>query len=91
MQEGACVLVYDIDDEPAKETGSAVEAEDGKATACVGDVTAPDFGDRFVSMALECFGGVDIIVNNAAAGSVYMLCIPESKYVSGQVIVGGGG
>ena len=26
-----------------------------------------------------------------AAGSVYLLCIPESNYVSGQVLVCGGG
>src|SRR3712207_3150937 len=30
-----------------------------------GDVTAPDFGERFVAKAIESFGGLDIIVNNA--------------------------
>ncbi len=37
----------------------------GTATACVGDVTADDFGERFVRTALEAFGGLDIIVSNA--------------------------
>ena len=32
---------------------------------CAGDVTATDFADRFVGTALESFGGLDIIVNNA--------------------------
>ncbi len=38
---------------------------EGRAVACVGDVTADDFGERFVAAALDAFGGLDIIVNNA--------------------------
>jgi 3-oxoacyl-[acyl-carrier protein] reductase len=63
--EGAQVVVNDIDAEPADEVVAAVEAAGGAAVACVGDVTAPDFGDRFVAAAVDSFGGVDIIVNNA--------------------------
>jgi 3-oxoacyl-[acyl-carrier protein] reductase len=33
--------------------------------ACIGSVTDTDFGDRFVRAALDNFGGIDIIVNNA--------------------------
>lgn len=32
---------------------------------CAGSVTAPDFAERFVGAAIERFGGLDIIVNNA--------------------------
>ncbi len=31
----------------------------------VGSVTDPDFADRYVTTAVDAFGGVDIIVNNA--------------------------
>jgi 3-oxoacyl-[acyl-carrier protein] reductase len=44
---------------------AAIESTGGKAVACIGNVTAEDFGDRFVQTAIETFGGLDIIVNNA--------------------------
>jgi len=63
--EGARVVVNDLDEAPALETVEAIKAAGGQAVACVGSVTAPDFGTRFVATALEHFGGIDIIVNNA--------------------------
>ena len=63
--EGAKVVVNDLDPEPAKEAVAAIEAAGGVAVACVGSVTEPDFADRFVSTAVDQFGGLDIIVNNA--------------------------
>jgi 3-oxoacyl-[acyl-carrier protein] reductase len=63
--EGARVVVNDLDAEPAKETVAAIEAAGGQAVACVGSVTDTDFGERFVAAAVDHFGGLDIIVNNA--------------------------
>lgn len=63
--EGARVVVNDLDDEPANAVVAEIEANGGVATACVGDVTAPDFGERFVQLAVDRFGGLDIIINNA--------------------------
>lgn len=63
--EGARVVVNDLDAEPAAEVVAAIEAAGGRATACVGNVTDADFGERFVGTATETFGGLDIIVNNA--------------------------
>ncbi|MTD56614.1 SDR family NAD(P)-dependent oxidoreductase [Amycolatopsis pithecellobii] len=63
--DGAAVVVNDLDDAPAKETVAAIEAAGGRAVACAGSVTEPGFGDRFVQTAVESFGSLDIIVNNA--------------------------
>ncbi|MCW3834488.1 SDR family NAD(P)-dependent oxidoreductase [Sphingomonas canadensis] len=63
--EGASVVVNDLDEGPANEVVAAIEAAGGKAVACVGNVTAADFGERFVQTAIDSFGGLDIIVNNA--------------------------
>jgi 3-oxoacyl-[acyl-carrier protein] reductase len=63
--EGAKVVVNDLDAEPAKETVAAIEAAGGQSVACVGSVTDADFGERFVQTAVDTFGGLDIIVNNA--------------------------
>jgi 3-oxoacyl-[acyl-carrier protein] reductase len=63
--EGASVVINDLDAAPAEETVADITAAGGKAVACVGSVTAPDFAPRFVQTAIEKFGGLDIIVNNA--------------------------
>lgn len=63
--EGASVIVNDLDDETAVEAVAEIEKSGGKAVACVGSVTDDEFADRFIKTALDSFGGVDIIVNNA--------------------------
>jgi 3-oxoacyl-[acyl-carrier protein] reductase len=63
--EGARVVVNDLDDEPAQEVVQAVRDIGGQAVACVGNVGAPDFAERFVATAIEHYKGLDIIVNNA--------------------------
>ena len=62
---GASVVVNDLDDAPGDEVVDRIRASGGRAVTCIGNVTAPDFGDRFVKTAIEAFGGLDIIVNNA--------------------------
>ena len=63
--DGASVVVNDLDEVPAKQTVEAIQAAGGKAVACAGSVTDDGFADRFVQTAVDAFGGVDIIVNNA--------------------------
>ena len=62
---GAHVVVNDLDEDVAQETAREVEALGSRAVVCTGDVTAPDFGERFVAAAVDAFGTIDIIVNNA--------------------------
>lgn len=64
-REGARVVVNDLDEGPARETATAIVAAGGTAALCTGSVTEPTFGERFVQTALDNFGGLDIIVNNA--------------------------
>ncbi len=64
-REGARVVVNDLDGAPAGETVAEIVSRGGQGVACAGSVTAAGFADRLVATALERFGGVDIIVNNA--------------------------
>ncbi|MGW4533684.1 SDR family NAD(P)-dependent oxidoreductase [Nocardia sp. NPDC004340] len=64
-EDGAAVVVNDLDLEPAEQTVAAIESAGGQAVACVGSVTDEDFAERFVRTAVQSFGGLDIIVNNA--------------------------
>ena len=63
--EGAHVVVNDLDDAPAQSVAQEIAQAGGQAVVCAGNVTAPDFGERFVKTAVDSFGGLDIIVNNA--------------------------
>jgi 3-oxoacyl-[acyl-carrier protein] reductase len=63
--EGARLVVNDLDPVPAQQTVADIVAAGGQAVACVGSVIEADFGERFVKQALDSFGGLDIIVNNA--------------------------
>lgn len=63
--EGARVVVNDLDEAPAAEVVAEIGKAGGEAVACAGNVAAADFADRFVQTALDTFGGIDIIVNNA--------------------------
>jgi NAD(P)-dependent dehydrogenase (short-subunit alcohol dehydrogenase family) len=65
-REGASVLVVDKIPENADVTLQAIEADGGKAAAFVADVAHEPDCKRLIDAAVERFGGVDIIVNNAA-------------------------
>ncbi|MFN8473905.1 MAG: SDR family NAD(P)-dependent oxidoreductase [Anaerolineae bacterium] len=64
-EHGACVIVTDIDPNPASEVVAAIKSAGGKALAAPGDITQPDFPAQLVEAAIKEYGGLDIIVNNA--------------------------
>lgn len=55
----------DLDTAPAQAVVDEITAAGGRAVICTGNVTAPDFGERFVGTATGEFGGLDVIINNA--------------------------
>ncbi len=63
--EGARVVVNDLDPEACAAVVAEVTAMGGEAVGCPGSVTEAAFPDRFVKTALDRFGGLDLIVNNA--------------------------
>ncbi|MGI8633179.1 MAG: SDR family NAD(P)-dependent oxidoreductase [Solirubrobacterales bacterium] len=60
--EGARVLINDIDADVAEQAASEI---DGDTTVFGGDLTAEGVPDTLVKKAVDEFGTVDIIVNNA--------------------------
>lgn len=66
-REGANVaLVYLDEHADAEETARAVGAEGRQAPLMAGDVADPAFAARVVARTLETFGGIDVLINNAA-------------------------
>ncbi|MFQ5666763.1 MAG: SDR family NAD(P)-dependent oxidoreductase [Candidatus Binatia bacterium] len=64
-QEGAAVLVADLDEAGARETVARIEQAGGTAAAVRADVTREADANRMLAAAEERFGGVDILHNNA--------------------------
>ncbi|MDQ2905489.1 MAG: SDR family oxidoreductase [Ktedonobacteraceae bacterium] len=64
-EQGASVVVSDLDPNPAEETAGAIRQAGGKAIVVAGDVTDAAFPAQLIKATLDAFGGIDIIVNNA--------------------------
>ncbi|GAA5112226.1 3-oxoacyl-ACP reductase [Haloechinothrix salitolerans] len=63
-ETGASVVVNDVSDAAAKVVDE-IEAAGGKATLVTGDVGERATADALLSTAVERFGGLDVLVNNA--------------------------
>ena len=63
--EGAKIVVNDLDAEPANAVVAEIKAAGGDAVAYAGSVTAKGFAEGFVHTAINAWGRLDIIVNNA--------------------------
>lgn len=64
-RDGAQVVVNDIDDGPAKETVALIEQAGGTAVACVANTVDYEQAQSLVQAAVDTFGKLDIVVNNA--------------------------
>ncbi|HEX3002619.1 MAG TPA: glucose 1-dehydrogenase [Angustibacter sp.] len=66
-REGADVLIsYLSEDDDARETARYVELAGRKAVLVSGDVSQPEHCREIVAKAVEAFGKIDVLVNNAA-------------------------
>src|SRR5690606_21739326 len=66
-KEGADVAIVYLDEhDDAKRTAREVEAEGRHALLIAGDVGTPAVCDDAVAKTIEAFGGLDVLVNNAA-------------------------
>ncbi|HEY8615596.1 SDR family oxidoreductase [Phenylobacterium sp.] len=66
-REGADVLISYLDEhEDAEETRRLVEQAGRKAVVVAGDISAPEHCRAIIQQAVQAFGKVDILVNNAA-------------------------
>jgi len=68
-EAGADVVLGARRTEGLEETRAAVERAGGRALAVATDVTSPEQCEALVAAALEAFGRVDVLVNNAGIGS----------------------
>jgi NAD(P)-dependent dehydrogenase (short-subunit alcohol dehydrogenase family) len=65
-REGARVVVADVDEEGGRETVTLIEEAGGEALYVRVDVTRPTDVERMVRTAVETYGRLDVLFNNAA-------------------------
>jgi 3-oxoacyl-[acyl-carrier protein] reductase len=71
-EQGAKVLINDLDGDVARQTASEIA---GETVVFAGDLTKGDAPDKLVQTAIDAWGRLDIIVNNAG----YTLDAPAHK------------
>jgi 3-oxoacyl-[acyl-carrier protein] reductase len=64
-REGACVVVNDVNADACNRVAQDIRAAGGQAQVCVANVSVSADWARMVGCALEDFGGLHIVVNNA--------------------------
>jgi 3-oxoacyl-[acyl-carrier protein] reductase len=72
VSQGAQVLINDLDGDIAEQAAGEI---DGETAVFAGDLTKPGAPDQLVQKAVDSFGKIDIIVNNAG----YTLDAPIHK------------
>ena len=63
--EGAAIVVNDLDEAPANEVVEEIKAAGGEAIAVFGDCAETADADRLFKTAIDTYGDVNIMVNNA--------------------------
>jgi NAD(P)-dependent dehydrogenase (short-subunit alcohol dehydrogenase family) len=69
-REGASVLLVDRDGDSARETKQMIDAEDGKASVCVADVTRAEDCKRMAEECIAAYGRIDVLHNNVGVGTL---------------------
>ena len=73
-REGARVVVSDIDATSAHGTARRIVDAGGEAVGLHADVTSAADAERLTQVAVERFGGLDVLVNNAGIASAGTVC-----------------
>ena len=73
---GAIPVLAEINGENLRNVASEIEAEGGTALAVETDVGAPASVDAMVAAALDAYGHIDVLINNAAVFAT----IPRRKF-----------
>jgi NAD(P)-dependent dehydrogenase (short-subunit alcohol dehydrogenase family) len=90
-RQGVKLVLMDIDAERVHETESLVKAEGVESLVRLGNVADPSDCQKVVREAVDAFGTVDILVNNAAAsipGTVVSLTDDDWETVVGVDLMG---
>jgi len=72
-QEGACVVVVDINEPAARSVVGEIESKGGRAVAFRADVAEPEYAAAMIRHTVATFGRLDVLHNNATSGEMGFL------------------
>ncbi len=72
-REGAKVVVVDLNEEGMRRVVGEIQAAGGQASACAADVADAADADAMVQHAVDTFGRLDILHNNATSGAMSLI------------------
>ena len=82
-EEGADIVVANLELPEAEETAEAIRRTGKRAVAIAADISKPDEVYAMVVRAIDEFGGINILVNNAGVSSVP---VPNAFEIKGKYI-----
>lgn len=85
-QRSARILIADIHQERADATAGEVRAAGGTAQVFIGDVSDPKQVEAMINTAVQAWGGIDLLVNNAGvagAGAVGEVSLEDWHWIVG--------
>jgi len=80
-QAGAAVVVSDLKEETAAAVADGIKEKGGKAIAVACDVTNDQARENLVKAALDTFGKVTILINNAGGGGPKPFDMPMDSFI----------
>ena len=89
--EGASIVIADIDESGSHETSAQIEAAGGKSLAVTTDVSSDESVSDMIKKASDFLGGIDTLVNDAAAfifGKVEDVTQKDWETVFGVNVIG---
>jgi len=90
-QQGASVVIADIDEDGMRQTVEQIQSEDGKCLAIHTDVASEKSVEELMGESKQFLGGLDILVNDAAVfvfGSVDTVNLADWEKVFGVNVIG---
>lgn len=84
--EGAAVAIVDLDKGAAESVAKEIENAGGRGVPVIANVGNAADCERAIAQAVEAFGGVDLLVNNA--GVVIYGEVPEFREADWETVVG---
>ena len=83
-REGANVIINGRREKEAQRVAAEITEANGKAIVAVGDLSKDEAVKDVVEIADKEFGGIDILINNAAGGAAHEqdLAIPIEDWLS---------
>jgi len=90
-REGASVVIGDIDSDGGQETVSIISKSGGESFFVQTDVSNEESVENFINTSVELLGGIDIVVNDAAAfifGTVQDTTREDWEKVFGVNVIG---